>query len=85
MKDWLQLVGPTQAVEILGVKLVGINAENGKKLLFSLAFYREVKDAMSRDILKALDEAGIGIASATFEITGLPALRIQDKTRGNRG
>jgi small-conductance mechanosensitive channel len=38
---------------------------------------RDVKDAMSRDLLKALDEAGIGMASATFEITGLPPLRIE--------
>ena len=37
---------------------------------------RDVKDAMSRDILSALDEAGIGIASATFEIVGLPELRV---------
>lgn len=35
---------------------------------------RELKDAMSRDILKALNDAGISIASATFEITGLPPL-----------
>jgi small-conductance mechanosensitive channel len=39
---------------------------------------RGLKDAMSRDILKALDEAGIGMASATFEIVGLPPLRVQD-------
>ena len=32
---------------------------------------------MSRDILAALDAAGIGIASATFEIVGLPPIRIQ--------
>ena len=38
---------------------------------------REIKDAMSRDILAALDEAGIGIASSTFEITGLPKLRVE--------
>lgn len=37
---------------------------------------RSVKDAMSRDILAALDAAGIGIASSTFEIVGLPPLRI---------
>ena len=37
---------------------------------------RAVKDAMSREILRAFDEAGIGIASATFEIVGLP-LQIQ--------
>lgn len=39
---------------------------------------RGLKDAMSRDILKALDDAGIGMASATFEIVGLPPLRIED-------
>lgn len=39
---------------------------------------RGLKDAMSRDILRALDEAGIGIASATFEVVGLPPLRIDD-------
>jgi small-conductance mechanosensitive channel len=41
---------------------------------------RSVKDAMSRDILKALHTNGIGIASTTFEIVGLPPLRI---TRAN--
>jgi small-conductance mechanosensitive channel len=38
---------------------------------------REVKDAMTREILAALDEAHIGIASATFEIVGLPPLRLE--------
>jgi len=38
---------------------------------------RDVKDTMSRDILQAFDEAGIGIASATFEIVGLPPVRLQ--------
>lgn len=43
---------------------------------------RDVKDAMSRDLLKALDEAGIGIASATFEVVGLPPLRIESAGNG---
>ena len=38
---------------------------------------RGLKDVMSRDILRALDVAGIEIASATFEIVGLPPLHIQ--------
>jgi small-conductance mechanosensitive channel len=38
---------------------------------------RRLKDAMSRDILGAFDEAGIGIASATFDIVGLPPLRVK--------
>jgi hypothetical protein len=32
---------------------------------------------MSREILQALDEAGIGVASATLEIVGLPPLQVQ--------
>ncbi|MEO6743816.1 MAG: mechanosensitive ion channel domain-containing protein [Caldimonas sp.] len=35
---------------------------------------RDLKDALSRDVLGQLEKAGIGIASATFEITGLPRL-----------
>jgi hypothetical protein len=38
---------------------------------------RDLKDAMTRDILAGMDAAGIGVASATFELTGLPALRVQ--------
>ena len=38
MSEWIQLVGPSQAVEILGVKLVGVTAENGWKLGFTIAF-----------------------------------------------
>ncbi len=37
---------------------------------------RGLKDQMSREILAELDKAGIGIASATYEITGLPTLRV---------
>jgi small-conductance mechanosensitive channel len=38
---------------------------------------RALKDAMSRDILRAFDQAGIGIASATMAIVELPPLRVQ--------
>jgi small-conductance mechanosensitive channel len=33
---------------------------------------RKMKDALSREVLAGFEAAGIGIASATFEITGLP-------------
>ncbi|MCA1585996.1 MAG: mechanosensitive ion channel family protein [Acidobacteria bacterium] len=46
---------------------------------------RALKDAMSRDILQALDQAGIGLASATFEIVGLPPLRIANAIRNSEG
>ena len=42
---------------------------------------RDVKDAISRDVLQELEAAGIGLASATFEIVGLPPLRIQGNGR----
>lgn len=38
---------------------------------------REVKDAMSREILTKLEEAEIGIASTTFAIAAIPPLRLQ--------
>jgi small-conductance mechanosensitive channel len=44
------------------------------RFLAPVAQTRRLKDAMSRDILRALDEARIGIASATFEIVGLPRI-----------
>ena len=38
---------------------------------------RGLKDDMAREILTKLDEAGIGIASATYEITGVPPLTVR--------
>jgi small-conductance mechanosensitive channel len=38
---------------------------------------RELKDKISRDILEAFDAENIGIASATFEIVGVPELKIR--------
>ena len=38
---------------------------------------RDLKDAMSRDILTAFDAAGIGLASGTYAIVELPTLRIE--------
>ena len=37
---------------------------------------REVKDAMSRDILNGLERAGIAVASETLEVVGLPRVRV---------
>lgn len=37
---------------------------------------REVKDQISRQVLTGLDAAGIEIASATYDIVGLPSVRL---------
>jgi small-conductance mechanosensitive channel len=44
---------------------------------------RGIKDAMSRDILRGLDAANIGLASGTYEIVGFPPIRIEDVRTGN--
>ena len=44
---------------------------------------RDVKDAISRDLLIGLDAEKIGIASATYDIVGLPPIRIEDARNGN--
>ena len=38
MEGLIGVTGPNRAVEIFGIKLAGVNAENGRKLLFTLAF-----------------------------------------------
>ena len=38
---------------------------------------RQVKNKISRDILEGLDSAGIGIASGTYEIVGMPPLKVE--------
>jgi len=44
---------------------------------------REVKDRMSRDLLKGLKQANIDVASTTYEIVGMPPLRL--RVEGTRG
>lgn len=43
---------------------------------------RKIKDAMSRDILSALDEVKIPVASATYDIVGFPTLKIEREPAG---
>jgi len=38
---------------------------------------REMKDQMSREILEAFEQAGIGIASGTYEIVGVPPIKVK--------
>jgi small-conductance mechanosensitive channel len=47
------------------------------RFLCSTHDIRALKDRMSRDILAALEEAGIGIASSTYDIVGLPPIRLE--------
>jgi small-conductance mechanosensitive channel len=42
---------------------------------------RELKDQVTRDILRGFDEAGIGIASTTIDIVAFPPVRRAPRTR----
>ncbi|MDT7953540.1 MAG: mechanosensitive ion channel [Acetobacteraceae bacterium] len=42
---------------------------------------RGAKDAMYRHILKEFDKAGIGIASATYDIVGFPPIEMRERAR----
>ncbi len=45
---------------------------------------RGLKDRMSREIIANLDKAKIGIASSTYDIVGLPPIRVQMEPPGTR-
>lgn len=46
---------------------------------------RDIKNAMSREILTAFDKAGIGIGSTTMEITGFPPLHVEAEPAARQG
>ena len=48
------------------------------RFLYNVRGVRDLKDAMNREILTGFDAAGIGIASATYDVMGFPALRFEN-------
>jgi small-conductance mechanosensitive channel len=46
------------------------------RVLTPIRGIREVKDEIQRNVLSRFEEAGIAIASATFEITALPPVAV---------
>ncbi len=46
---------------------------------------RDVKNRMAREVLRNLDAARIGLASATFEIVGLPKVDVSVEGRSQQG
>ncbi|ULE33448.1 mechanosensitive ion channel family protein [Mycobacterium sp. IDR2000157661] len=82
---------PTQALEAMRRKyfLQGVELEpkvywrltdNALELtvrfLTELHGIRDVKDQIAREVLHRLEDAGIGIATASYEIVGLPPVRV---------
>lgn len=95
MENLIRLVGPNRAVEVFGVVLVGVNAENGKKLLFTLVFIivvyllqrlvRRVAAALLRDRgderLFFWARQGIQLGAALLLVVGLLSIWFDDPMR----
>ncbi len=93
--EYIRLVGPNRAVEILGVKLVGMNAENGRKLLFTIAFIVAllVLNRLMRGLTWAMlgkrrnapvgfwTSQAIGLCTAVLLIVGVVSVWFDDPTR----
>lgn len=94
MPQIVQLTGPNGAVELFGVKLVGINAENGRKLLFTVVFIALVwlvawgLGAAVSVILRQRSQRvafwarqGVHVFSAAFLLVGLCSIWFDDPAR----
>jgi small-conductance mechanosensitive channel len=51
--------------------------ELSARFLVSVHGVREIKDRMSRELLQGLRDSGIDVASSTFDVVGLPPLRVR--------
>jgi small-conductance mechanosensitive channel len=92
--DPVRVVGPTRALELFGVKLVGATAENGRKLLFSVAFVaaawalRQSLRALARGLiperhhdLRFWVRQAIAALNATLLVVGLASIWFDDPGR----
>lgn len=94
MADLVRLVGPKHAVELLGVKLVGMNSENGRKLLFTFAFivvvmllHWALKSVSAKLLLRTNQRVafwarqGIRVFASLLMVLGLASIWFDDPTR----
>jgi small-conductance mechanosensitive channel len=90
----IELVGPNRAVQLFGVRLVGINAENGGKLLLSLAFIavavvlsaalKRVASALLRDRHERYafwTRQAVQVFTALLLLVGVTSIWFDDPTR----
>jgi small-conductance mechanosensitive channel len=95
MNEIVQLVGPHQAVQLFGVRLVGVNADNGRKLLLSIAFLfivwlvsRAARRIAASFVRTREDKRvvfwtrqGIQLATAIVQMIGMLSIWFNDPTR----
>ena len=64
MNPIFQIIGPEHTVQFSGIKLLGINAENGRKFLFTVIFVVVV--LLVSKLLKGLARGVLGSAGDGF-------------------
>ena len=76
---WFELVGPARNVQLFGIKLLGVDAHNGRKLVFSVVFLMTVwvirtvllavaKAVRTRESKTTVFWTGQGISLVTFAL-----------------
>src|SRR3954453_5878823 len=95
MERFIQLVGPHQALQIFGIRLVGLNSENARKLLLSVVFFsaiwllsqilRLASGALVRDRagkrIQFWTRQGIQLATAFLQTVGVLSIWFDDPVR----
>jgi small-conductance mechanosensitive channel len=93
MGDIIQLTGPHRALTVFGVRLVGLNVDNGKKFLFSVVFIlviwlagrglkRFTRAGIRRNERRAFwIRQAISIAIALINVVGLLSIWFDDPAR----
>lgn len=95
MDDIVELVGPNRALAIFGVKLVGANAENAKKLLFTLVFVllvvlltkglraltRHALSTRGKERVEFWSRQGLNLVGALLLFFGVTSIWFDDPTR----
>jgi small-conductance mechanosensitive channel len=93
--SWFRLVGPNHAVEILGVRLVGVSAETGTKLLITVGLVvlvvvlarllRRLVDGLLRDRrdvrLAFWSRQGVRLVAACIVLLGVTSIWFDDPAR----
>ena len=59
------------------LRITDQRVELSARFLYGTQDIRGLKDKLSRDILRDLDAAGIAIASGTYEIVGVPPIKVE--------
>src|SRR6476619_4270527 len=95
LTDWIRFSGPNHSLELFGIRLVGINADNGKKLLFSVvlvvvlvllskalrAIVHSLPGGLRNERTKFWTRQGIRLTVAVLGLIGLMSIWFEDPAR----